>query len=180
MRLFVAIEIAPEIRGRITQFLERLRPRIANARWVRPEGMHITLKFLGNVADDKRSAIENALRQIRHAPISIAVEGVGAFPNPRSPRVLWVGINSGPKLSKLAEQVDAAMALLGFEQEKRAFTPHVTLARFSEGKKANISSALSESKLSFGTMSATEFHLYESKLSPKGSQYTKLASFPLT
>ena len=102
------------------------------------------------------------------------------FPNARSPRVLWVGIDSGPELAALAEQVDAALTLLGFERENRAFTPHVTLARFKEGgKKQNVASALPESQPSFGTMTAPEFHLYESKLSPQGARYSKLASFAL-
>jgi 2'-5' RNA ligase len=179
MRLFVAIEIAPEIRDRINKFVETLRPKVANARWSRPEGMHITLKFLGNVADEKRSSIESALTQFKQAPISVTVQDLGAFPNAKSPRVLWVGISSGPDLGDLAEQVDAAMQPLGFEREKRAFSPHVTLARFGEGKKANIASLLSEAKPSFGKMTAAEFHLYESKLSPQGSRYIKLASFAL-
>ena len=179
MRLFVAIEIAPEIRERIVAFIEKARITIANARWAHPEGLHVTLKFLGNVADEKRPAIEDKLRNIRASRFSLAVQHVGVFPNPRSPRVLWVGLESGSELPALAEQIDSAMAPLGFEREKRAFTPHVTLARFNDPRKANVSSALSAENVTFGTMTATEFHLYESHLSPKGSRYSKLASVPL-
>jgi 2'-5' RNA ligase len=181
MRLFVAIEIAPEIRDRIMEFVSRIKPQLAGARWSRPEGLHITLKFLGNVATEKRSAIESKLGKITAMQFSLGVGDVGVFPNPKSPRVLWVGLKAPPDLALLAEQVDASMHPLGFERERRAFTPHLTLARFKEsGKKADVSSALaSVPKAGFGTMTATEFHLYESKLSPQGSRYGKLASFPL-
>lgn len=179
MRLFIAIEIAPEIRERIVAFIEKARTTVTNARWVRPEGLHVTLKFLGNVMDEKRPAIEDRLRGIRASTLSLGVQHVGVFPNPKSPKVLWVGIEAGPELAALAQQVDTAMAPLGFEREKRAYTPHVTLARFNDPKKVNVSSTLSATEASFGTMTATEFHLYESHLSPKGSRYTKLASVPL-
>jgi 2'-5' RNA ligase len=179
MRLFVAIEIAPEIRERIVAFIEKASTTISNARWVHSEGLHVTLKFLGNVADEQRSAIEDKLGSIRASRFSLAVQHVGAFPNPRSPRVLCVGIDARSELPALAEQIDSAMAAVGFEREKRAFTPHVTLARFKDPKRVDVSSVLSASNATFGTMTATQFHLYESHLSPKGSRYTKLASVPL-
>ncbi|PYY15303.1 MAG: RNA 2',3'-cyclic phosphodiesterase [Acidobacteria bacterium] len=180
MRLFVAIEISPDIRARITDFILRTQPCLTNARWGRPEGLHITLKFLGNVADQRRNAIEEALGRIASRQFDVSLQNIGVFPNARSPRVLWVGIQSGPELANLATIVDGVLVQLGFEREKRAFTPHVTLARFKEGSRTqNVSSALPESNPSFGTMTATEFHLYESKLSPKGASYSKLASFAL-
>ncbi|HWY67637.1 MAG TPA: RNA 2',3'-cyclic phosphodiesterase [Terriglobales bacterium] len=178
--MFVAIEISADIRRRITEFMNRTQPQLTNARWVRPEGLHITLKFLGNVADQQGGAIEAALRGIEAPQFEVSLQNIGVFPNPRSPRVLWVGIESGPDLCSLARTVDDTLAPLGFEREKRAFAPHATLARFKEGSRTqNVSSALPESNPSFGTMSATEFHLYESKLSPKGASYTKLARFAL-
>ena len=180
MRLFVAIEISAEIRQRINEFVSQMRLRLTDARWVRPEGLHITLKFLGNVADERRPVIEQALRRIDAARFEVSLHRIGVFPNSRSPRVLWVGIESGPELPNLAKEVDNYLASLGFEREKRAFTPHVTLARFKEGAMVpNVSSMLTESSLSFGKMTATAFHLYESKLSPKGAAYSKLASFEM-
>ena len=180
MRLFVAIEIPADIRERIADYVSPVRPRLANTRWVPPEGSHITLKFLGNIADERRHAIEGALQKVHASRFRLSLQDVGMFPNARSPRVLWVGIDSGPELAALAQEVDAALARLGFERENRPFTPHVTLARFKEGgKKQNVASALPESQPSFGTMTAPEFHLYESKLSPQGARYSKLASFAL-
>ena len=179
MRLFVAIEIVPEIREKLVGFVEKLRKSLGNARWANPEGLHITLKFLGNLADEKRTAIENALAQVEASRFAISVRRVGVFPNSRSPRVLWAGIESGPELIALAEKVETSMLPLGFTREKREFAPHVTLARFNDTRKVNLNSALAVPDVSFGTMTATEFHLYESKLSPKGSLYTQLANFTL-
>ena len=179
MRLFVAVEIEPAIRERISEFVSGLRPQIPGARWARPEGLHITLKFLGNVADEGRTTVENALRSVREREVTLSLKQLGVFPNPRSPRVIWVGIQAGPELEQLATAVDRQVGSLGFETEKRGFSPHVTLARFKQGPRGNLGSLLSEAQPSFGTMTAKEFHLYESKLSPQGSRYTKLASFKL-
>lgn len=181
MRLFVAVEILPEIRDQIAEFVSRLKPHLSNVRWSRPEGLHITLKFLGNVPGERRPAIEAKLQSINAQSFSLSVRDAGVFPNPKSPRVLWVGLHAAKDLADLAGQIDAVMVELGFEREKRAFTPHITLARFSDrGKRSDITAALSATpKAGFGTMTATEFHLYESKLSPQGSRYIKLATFAL-
>ncbi len=179
MRLFVAVEIDSAIRSRIHEFVSGLHAQIPEARWVRPEGLHITLKFLGNVADERRALIEEALGSLHERHVMLSLKGLGAFPNSRSPRVLWLGIESGPELERLAAAVDKQMASVGFAREKRAFSPHVTLARFNQRPRGNLGSLLSDAQPTFGTMTANEFHLYESKLSPQGSRYTKLASFKL-
>jgi len=180
MRLFVAIEIPSDIRERIMAFVAAVQPKVQGTRWVRSEGLHITLKFLGNVQDEKRGAIESALSTITHPGCKLSLEKTGVFPTLKHPRVLWIGIDSGPELANLAAQADRVLSPLGFEREQRAYTPHVTLARMDErGKKSDVAAALSEPNLSFGTMTATQFHLYESKLSPQGARYTKLTSFPL-
>src|SRR6185312_8772701 len=151
MRLFVAVEIELEIRERIKVFIDKWKPRISNARWVRAEGLHITLKFLGNVAEERRSGIENALRQIQAQASQISVRSIGVFPNPKSPRVLWAGIMADVELAQLAEATDKQMALVGFDREKRAFSPHVTLARFKErANKAEIEAAISVPESNFG------------------------------
>lgn len=181
MRLFIAVELEHEIRQRIEDFMNEWRPKISNAGWVRAEGLHITLKFLGNVADERRDDIENALKHVRALRFQFSVRSVGVFPNPKSPRVLWVGIRSGGELAQLAEKVDEQMALVGFDREKRSFSPHVTLARFKDRpKKTEIEAAVSVPESTFGTMTAKEFHLYESKLSPQGSVYRQLGTFGLT
>src|SRR5581483_9189039 len=118
---------------------------------------------------------ENALRSVRGGAVTLSLKQLGVFPNPRSARVLWVGIETGPELEQLATAVDQQMNSLGFEREKRAFSPHVTLARFNQRPGGNPGSVLASAQPGFGTMTANEFHLYESKLSPQGSRYIKLA-----
>ena len=182
MRTFIAIDITPEIRHRLTDFMPQIRPAFSSARWVRPEGMHITLKFLGEISAEQKNKIDAALSLIRAQPFEISVGHLGFFPNERSPRVFWAGIQAGDALPQLAAAVDAALAPLGFQKEKQAYAPHLTLARFNPGKKdvnpaVSAKSLLERPQPDFGTMTAKDFFLYESKLSPQGSRYSRLTRF---
>jgi 2'-5' RNA ligase len=183
MRLFVAIDIPEDVRAAIGALVAKLRPIHRNARWVRIEGVHVTLKFIGEAPSEKIAGIKSALASISStAPIPINCCGIGFFPNERRPRVLWAGIASGPELSALAAAVDSALAPLGFPREERAFSPHLTLARFDapgglDPLRAAIESA---GTLEFGRATATEFHLYQSVLKPGGAEYTRLATFSFT
>jgi 2'-5' RNA ligase len=192
MRLFLALDIDPEIRRRIGQFMDGMRDFAPDARWVPAESLHITLKFIGEWPTERLEELKRALTAVRGQPAEIAFSGTGFFPTPRSARVFWIGIQAGPQLASLATAADAATSALGIESEKRAFAPHLTLARTGSGRpqrkssdRVNASFKRLQEKLaampppSFGTMSPREFFLYESKLSPKGAQYTKLQSFPL-
>jgi len=192
MRLFIALDLAAEIRARIAQFMDGVRGFAPDIRWVSAESLHITLKFIGEWPSERLDELRRSLANVRGEPTEITISGTGFFPTPRSARVFWIGIQAGPELAALATAVDAATSALKIESEKRAFTPHLTLARTGSGRPQRVSSDRSNSgfrrlqeKLAampapaFGTMSPREFFLYESKLSPKGAQYTKLASFPL-
>ncbi len=192
MRLFIALDIDSEIRLRIAQFLDGVREFAPDARWVAAESLHITLKFIGEWPPEKLEDLKRALAGVRGQPAAITFSGTGFFPTPKSARVFWIGIQAGPELAVLAGAVDAATSALGIENEKRAFAPHLTLARTGSGRpqrvpsdRANSSFRRLQEKLAampapaFGTMSPREFFLYESKLSPKGAVYTKLESFPL-
>jgi len=191
MRLFVALDIDASIRGRIAQFMDGVRGFAPDARWVSAESLHVTLKFIGEWPAERLDELKRALMGIRGQPAEITFSGTGFFPTPKSARVFWIGIQAGPELASLAGAVDAATSALGVESEKRAFAPHLTLARTGSGRPQRVSSdrpnpsfrRLQEKLVAmpapaFGTMSPREFFLYESKLSPKGAVYTKLASFP--
>ncbi len=192
MRLFVALDLEEAIRQRITVFLQGIHNFAPETRWVNPESLHITLKFIGEKSEDEVSRIRHVLGTIQSAPISLAFRGYGFFPTARAARVFWLGIESDAGLSNLAAQVDTTLSTLGILREEHAFTPHLTLARSGSGaphkkredKQSSRFQRLQE-KLSamppvdFGTMTAYEFSLYQSKLSPGGSRYTKLASFAL-
>ena len=193
MRLFVALDIDPEIRQRIERFEVGVREFAPDVRWISPESMHLTLKFIGEWPPQRLEELKRAVSGAHGQPTEITFSGTGFFPSPKSARVFWVGIQAGPELAALAAAIDAATSALGIESEQRAFTPHLTLARTGSGRPQRVSSDRSNSSFrrlqeklaampapAFGTMSPREFYLYESKLSPKGAQYTKLASFPLT
>jgi len=192
MRLFVALDIPDDIRERIGRFVEGVRGFADDARWARPESLHVTLTFIGEQPESKLEALKNALSGIRPVPSEIHFRGYGFFPTPKSARVFWIGLEAGPPLASLAAAVDEALSVLGIPKEQRAFSPHLTLARASgasgapgrgKGDGPSPTFAHLQEKLlawpspDFGTMTAREFFLYQSQLSPKGSRYTKLARF---
>jgi 2'-5' RNA ligase len=180
VRLFVAIEIPADIRERFANFLSELRAIAPKAKWVRPENLHVTLKFLGHTEPSKLAAIKDALANVR-SPQAVALDfrGLGFFPNEKRPRVFWAGMQSSSNLATLASGADRAVHELGFPLEERAFKPHLTLARFDPPKlPANLLEfARVHAGRNFGSFAAQEFHLIESKLKPTGAEYTKLHSF---
>jgi 2'-5' RNA ligase len=194
MRLFVALDIDDGIRVRIARFLDAVRGLAPDARWVRPESLHVTLKFIGEQSEDKEEEIKQTLETIKANMLEIDIRGYGFFPGTRMPRVFWVGIEAGAELPSLAATVDNELAALGVPKEEHAFNPHLTLARgggrsglprSQKGDGPNRSFRQLQEQLSalpapeFGTMSAREFFLYQSQLSPGGSKYKKLAGFAL-
>jgi 2'-5' RNA ligase len=129
MRLLVALDIDESIRERIRGFVNELKPLAPNVRWVSPESLHITLKFIGEQPESKLSEMKAALERVSAAATLISFAGCGFFPNARSPRVFWIGIEGGTELARIAKQVEEALAPLGIEKEKRGSSPHLTLAR---------------------------------------------------
>jgi RNA 2',3'-cyclic 3'-phosphodiesterase len=194
MRLFIALDIDEEIRQRIRTFLEGVRGFAPDARWVKPESLHITLKFIGEQPEGSLNALERALAQLSGTPFELSLRGYGFFPTPKSARVFWIGIQSEAQLSALAGAIDNSTATLGIPKEDRPFSPHLTLARRGGGSGSpqkqkddstnKVFQRLSEKLAAmtsheFGTMTAREFFLYQSQLSRDGSRYTKLKRFPL-
>lgn len=187
MRLFVAIDLDPEIRERLAGYVEGLEKLATDVRWTPPEAWHITLKFIGEVDEVMLPRIKEQLAKISPAPAHIGFRGTGFFPAPRSARVFWAGVEGDANLLNLAEAVERTLGAIGIAFEERAFTPHLTLARSGSGKKeragnkfAKLQQRLSKmAEPDFGTMTAREFFLYQSKTSPKGAEYTKLARYEL-
>jgi len=193
MRLFVALDINDEIRCRIARFLEGVCGFAPEVRWVRPESLHVTLKFIGEKSAEKAEEIERALRTISAETIDIAFRGYGFFPNARAPRLFWIGVEAGSKLAWLAAAVDKSLTALEVPPEGHSFNAHLTLARGGTRSHARKGGPRREeasfqhlqAKLGalpppeFGTMTAREFFLYQSQTLPSGSRYTKLASFSL-
>jgi RNA 2',3'-cyclic 3'-phosphodiesterase len=194
MRIFIALYIDDPIRERIQRFMEGVRDFAPDARWVRPESLHVTLKFIGEKTADTVEEIKRALASVKSQSFELTFRGYGFFPTAKSARVFWIGIESGQQIGSLAKSIDDATAALGIPKEDHEFSPHLTLARgggrsgtpgWRKGDASNKNFKLLQEKLSvlpapeFGTMTAHEFFLYESKLMRGGSQYTKLARFPI-
>ena len=201
MRIFVGIDIDPAIREGIERFLEGVRGFAPDARWVRPESLHLTLKFIGEQPEARVEEIKRALAGIKAQPMDITFQGYGFFPTSKSARVFWIGVEAGPELAGLAKAVDEALAALKIPKEDRAFSAHLTLARGGSGsgaprlksgdapnrqfqklqeKLAAMPSSPEFGTLKFGTMTSREFVLYRSELMRGGSRYTKIGHFPLT
>lgn len=185
MRLFVALDLPEEVHHRLRDLIARLTKQCPDARWVRPEGMHITLKFIGHVDPAKADAIRLALQPIRsHAPVEMQIRGMGFFPNDRRPRVVWCGVDATPNLAELAAQIERSLEPLGIEPESRAFTPHLTLARINaeDVRRAQIeklaAAATELENASFGSARESEFYLYESITKPSGAEYKRLQAYP--
>ena len=195
MRLFIALDIDDAIRQRIVRFMEGVQLFAPDERWMKPESLHVTLKFIGEQPDSNVEQIKAALRTVNATGTAIHFRGYGFFPTAKSARVFWIGMEAGPELAALAAAIDEKTATLGIPKEDRAFSPHLTLARGHGGsgsprrlKEDHPSRGFQrlQDKLAalpapeFGTITPREFFLYQSQLSPKGSKYTKLAAFPLT
>ena len=181
MRLFTGIDLPAEVVANLESLLVRLKPA-ASINWSPPENLHVTTKFIGEWPEDRLDEVKAALGVLPARPaIPIAIEKLGFFPNPHSPRVFWAGIHAGEALAQLARETDNALAPLGFAKEQRAFSPHLTLARIkTPGKQPALLQAVAQlPSLEFGAFEADRFFLYRSKTAPSGSVYTKLAEFPL-
>jgi 2'-5' RNA ligase len=189
MRLFVALDIPDTIRHALADYAMRLNHAVPSVRFVRTEGLHITLKFLGET--EKTDQLREALSRVQQTQFPVALANTGFFPNAERPRIFWAGIDAPTDLAELARKVDEACSMLGFPREDRPFTPHLTLARSGSGNPrahsgtkelplAHLAHVVrSEDAPRFGMMVATQFHLYASQLHPQGSIYSKIATFDL-
>jgi len=192
MRLFVGLDIPEDTRERMRAYVDGLKQRGAQAKWTNPDGWHITLKFIGWTKRD--AEIREALKHISAPVFPIHFRDVGFF-TPKQPRIFYAGIEAPPALAELAGKIDQRLGSCGVEAETRPYSPHLTLARTGSGRphgasgdqKAPTMKSLQQliertpewQHPQFGTMTANEFILYLSELSPKGAQYTKLETYPL-
>ena len=180
MRLFVALEIPSEVRENLAALLDSLRSISKDPRWVRPQNLHVTLKFLGEIAEAKVEDIRNALREKRsEQAVTLDFRGLGFFPNEKHPRVFWAGIEASANLKTLAANIDGATEKLGIPREQRPFSPHLTLARFERpGLPEALRQAIAANmERAFGSLQTNEFHLIQSELRRSGAEYTTLERF---
>jgi 2'-5' RNA ligase len=181
MRLFTGISLPAEVSDRLEAVTRDLQRGI-RMNWSPAENLHITLKFIGSWPDARLDDLQRALEAIQPVPAFRArVSQLGYFPNPHRPHSLFAGVQAGPELAALATAIDHATEALGIKTEERGYHPHVTLARIKDqsqvrelrGRVAEIVG------LEFGEFEVRAFHLYESRTGPRGSVYTKLATYDL-
>ncbi len=185
MRLFVACDLPAEVRGRLRSLGESLRTEAPRLRWVRPEGIHLTLRFVGEVDEEIRSRLSETLRRAvpgAAPPFEVAVEGAGYFPDRGRPRVLWVGLREpSGALAGLHARVEEAVRGAGVAPENRPFRPHLTLARFGD-ERADPRLLAAVGLLStarHGLFTVEAVHLFQSVLRPSGAAYRLLEEFRL-
>ncbi len=165
MRLFIGIDLPPEVIANLEDLLQRLKPS-AQINWSPPRNLHITTKFVGEWPEERLAELKSSLGGLpSRQPIAIAIQKLGFFPNPHSPRVFWAGVHAGDDLTALARDTEQALAPLGIAKEQRPYSPHLTLARIkTPGKQPALLQAVAK---------------LQSRTAPTGSVYTKLAEFPL-
>src|SRR5215467_4464421 len=180
MRLFIAVDLPDNVRQQLGHIQQALRPLTDSARWVAPESIHITLKFLGEVPEKQIENVDSALAGLSWKPFTVTVRGVGFFPGNRSPRVFWAGLEA-PTMKDMAEEVDARMERLGFDKEKRAFRPHITLARARDNRidSSLVTASEAYQEYDFGSFVADRVFLFQSTLKSSGAVYEKLKEYLL-
>jgi len=188
LRAFIAVEIPSEIHQAIdketAQIQATLNPAIV--RWVPASNIHLTLKFLGDISPANLEMLAQMLtvEVSQHQAFEIKFGGLGAFPNPKRPRVIWIGIQAPAGLEALQHGIEAAAATLGYPNEKRPFSPHLTIGRVKQNVGSagmqKIRTALEETEVgSLGTAQVISVHLFKSDLKPTGAVYTRLFTAPL-
>jgi 2'-5' RNA ligase len=189
LRAFIAIEFSSQVCEAIQKQTGRLRQTLGDdlVRWVSTHNMHLTLKFLG----DTTSSYLDFLKQLlvreaeAHPQFDLQLGGLGAFPTLRRPRLLWIGIHAPAVLASLQKNIETGAARLGYEQEERGFSPHLTIGRMRQNisphELQRIRTALETIQLgNIGVVRVDSIHLFKSDLHPGGSVYTKLFSAPLS
>ncbi|MDC3954103.1 RNA 2',3'-cyclic phosphodiesterase [Polyangium jinanense] len=182
-RLFLAVDPGDECHTRIAEAVSRARVHAPRARWVRTEGIHVTLVFLGAVEESLVPAVVAKVEgvAVRHAPLTLRFEGAGCFGG-RKPRVLWIGVEGDvPALGLVHKELSEALTEVGYVPEERLFSPHLTLARAGfGGTDAGLwAAARALAGESFGEVNVRELVLYESVLSAAGARYEAVARLPL-
>ncbi len=184
IRAFIAVTLDPKVIDKIADASARFGPELPGVRWIAPGNFHLTLKFLGGIDEAMIEPIGACLReQLRlFQRFTINAKGLGVFPSPRRPRVLWVGL-TGDRLVSLASTVESALQPLGFAPEARKFSPHLTIGRWHQADRAprSLLRQLENWKVcEFGESNVESVHLIQSVLSPKGAIYSRLVTVPLS
>jgi 2'-5' RNA ligase len=184
MRLFIGVELDERVKTRAVQIADALREKLGRrvtARWIAPDNLHITLWFIGDVADDRAAAVISAVNAtFATRRFDLEVSGAGAFPAHGAPRVFWIGVGEGQESMKaLYEELAARLQPLGFERERRAYSAHLTLARVKDCTVREVRTVLREIDSEAGRCQIGGVTVFRSRLSPKGANYEPLVRVAL-
>ena len=183
MRTFIAIDLEPGLGPALQGLVRALKATRADIRWAQTNGLHLTLKFLGEIDEEKAAVVKRILGEVvgRHASFPLRLEGTGAFPGEHRPRVLWAGFAVEPGLLAFHEELEHELEREGFRREERPFHPHLTLGRVKGP--GRIREAMLELEKhrngSLGEMPVHKVALFESRLRPEGAEYSVLADYEL-
>ena len=189
LRVFIAIELPQQTLDALEKQTTRLRQTVGNdiIRWAPAQNMHLTLKFIGDIATSHLDFLKQMLTReaASHPQFDMQIGGLGSFPNSRMPRVVWIGLHAPAGLTSLHKSIEAGAYRLGYEKEERAFSPHLTLGRARQNvnpaELSKVRAALDTIQLgNIGTARVDSVHLFKSDLQSGGSVYTKLFSAPLS
>jgi len=184
IRAFIAAELPEPCRQEVAAFQSKLQRSGADVKWVETGNLHLTLKFLGEIDDNRVEPLKESLAGLRsRSPFQIHLEGIGAFPKTTYPKVIWVGVNEGKeKLAELAQAVEKICSGLGFPPEERPFSPHLTIGRVrSQEQLAPLIKQLQTAEFRAKTPAEIgKLTLFQSTLGPRGPVYRPLAEIPLT
>ncbi|MBI5194770.1 MAG: RNA 2',3'-cyclic phosphodiesterase [Nitrospirae bacterium] len=179
IRCFIAIELSHEIKSALRSLQDKFKKFGADVRWVHPDNIHLTLKFLGSVNEKDTLKVINSMTDVckKYPAFILEIKGIGIFPNINSPRVLWVGAEGDGILKGLQKDIEHGMEKIGVEQKDRKFTAHLTLGRFRSltGKENLLKQIKLHENDSFGAIDIKSLSLMNSELHPSGSRYTRLA-----
>ena len=181
LRVFLAVELSSDLCRKVAEFQQQLRGNLPEVNWVRPESIHLTLKFLGYVDAAMVEQLLPAMEPVgrNQAPLSLEIQGLGVFPHIRRPRILWIGCAGDiPSLLKLVSRIEGALVPLGFPLEEKPYHPHLTLARIKHGN-SKVGSVLTYSGLleqpqTLGALRIERITLFRSDVSSFGAEYTPL------
>jgi 2'-5' RNA ligase len=178
IRSFIAFDLDSDfVRKKLTEIQTLLVKTAADLRVVEPQNIHVTMRFLGDVRTDNIEKIYEAMKKAMFVPFGVRIQGIGAFPDVRYPRVVWAGITHGANdLRSISSQLEPHLTALGFAPEPKGFSPHLTIARVRDGRnKEELAKFINERKdFDFGSIMATCLRLKKSDLTPKGPVYSTL------
>jgi len=183
IRTFIALELPDELKAALARMQKIFMQSSAGVKWVRPESIHLTLKFLGATSMEQVDKVCGVLDHLTRdaAPFSFDASGMGAFPNSRNPKVIWAGLQIENRLKAFQEELETALVCMGFAAEDRPFAPHLTLGRLKDGLARKDIAGLIEqfSSERFGRFEADHIIFFKSELKPSGPVYTAIKDITL-